>query len=737
MQDCPEEALLTRYVTGGLEETVAESLSGHLDRCEQCQQKVDGLAAVEDSLVAALKQKDSSKVATRFEPQLDEMIADAKNLRSTDTLELRMPEPPKVPDGVLGLEVFISCLRKSKLVDGDEVEALAEELRPATGDEFARALIARKRITPFQAKALLRGKWKGLVLGNYVVTERLGQGGMGNVFKARHKRLGRTVCVKVLRSTGRKSPEMLQRFRREAKTVAALDHPNFVVAHDADEANGIPYLVMEFIDGRDLAQVVAEDGPVSVEQAVSMIRQVALALDYAHKRGMVHRDIKPHNLLLSDDVSNVDATAETSTNALDDTDAGVRSPSQSNIEPVVKILDMGLARFDSMLGDGPDGMSHVSMTATGVVMGTVDYMSPEQALNSRYADSRSDMYSLGCTFHFLITGRPLFEGETLMEKLVAHREQEAPHLSDIRSGIPSSINAIFLRMVSKDPDERYESMGELVADLDAFREGRLPDAVQPTRVKKADPSSTRTAIIAGAVTAPFLLILLVLVWRTAFADNGNDTGIGNSVAAKTNDDGQAKKPPAPKIVGHPATRFNGGPGRALVVVPFKHFRGDHFNEVKKSLEQRGIEMVTASSQLGKAGKDHKKGPWVSIQMTLDRFDVNDFDALIFIDGHHYEFTHKNKNRAVWGWTVHAVQQMLDRHRAVVAVGHAKFVLNDAGAFNGCNFQKKPGQHIISYAAPSSRSGYVIRTCCGKSGPPEKLISLVFDDLLPRYKNSVQ
>jgi len=143
----------------------------------------------------------------------------------------------------------------------------AMELITATDSlTFAREMIARKQLTPFQAKALMRGRWKGLVLGNYIVLEKLGQGGMGQVFKAQHKRMGRIVCLKVLDSKGRKSPELLDRFRQEARTVAALNHSHIVVAHDADEEDGIPFLVMEFVQGSDLAKYVSQHGPLAVER---------------------------------------------------------------------------------------------------------------------------------------------------------------------------------------------------------------------------------------------------------------------------------------------------------------------------------------------------------------------------------------------------------------------------------------------------------------------------------------
>jgi serine/threonine-protein kinase len=293
-----------------------------------------------------------------------------------------------------------------------------------------------------------------------VVLGELGEGGMGSVYKARHQRMGRTVCLKVLHSSARRTPQLVERFRREAKTVAALSHPNIVAAHDAAEEDGVPFLVMEYIEGQDLSQYVREHGPLPVDTAIEIVLQTALALDYAHAQGVVHRDIKPANLIL--------AVGQALT-----TDS--RQPIADR--PAVKILDMGLARFDSFLADDLENSTSQTMTAMGVVMGTVDYMSPEQALNSRTADARSDIYSLGCTLFYLLTGRAMFGGDTAMERIVAHREHAPPMLLQLRHDVPFELHAVFLNMVAKRPEERYQSMGEVARDLELVLTGNSPSAV--------------------------------------------------------------------------------------------------------------------------------------------------------------------------------------------------------------------------------------------------------------------
>jgi tRNA A-37 threonylcarbamoyl transferase component Bud32 len=406
--------MLKEYVCGALDELTAVEFERHLHQCSACQHRVDEQS--HDSLIRSLRHP-PAEMSTSDQTVLNRLIDRARQVPPASA-ETRQATP--VPAETVSLGVFVACLQKSGLVNPSEVELLLEDNRAADSESFAKLLVGRRKLTHFQAKMLVRGRWKGLVLGNYILLEKLGQGGMGTVFKARHRRMSRDVCLKVLHASHRKSRGLLERFQREAKTAAALQHPNIVVAHDADEADGVPFLVMEYIQGNDLAQRVSKSGPLPATEALGVVLQTARALDYAHRRGVIHRDIKPHNLL-------VDATGS------------------------VKILDMGLARFDSYVSRNSDATTCASMTISGVIMGTVDYMAPEQALNSRRADHRSDIYSLGCTLHFLLTGKVLFAGDTLMERLVAHREQAVPSLRDVCPNIYEGLDAVFHRMVAKGP----------------------------------------------------------------------------------------------------------------------------------------------------------------------------------------------------------------------------------------------------------------------------------------------
>lgn len=336
----------------------------------------------------------------------------------------------------------MSNLRASRVFLANELEEILAQYQPDDADArgFARRLVRDRKLSTFQASTLLAGKYKALVLNNYVVQERIGAGGMGQVYKAIHRRMDREVAIKILPPALMRDPDAVNRFHREVKAAAKLTHPNIVTAHDADQTKSIHFLVMEYIRGDDLQKTVAKRGPLPAAKAVDYIVQAARGLSYAHHQGVVHRDIKPANLLIDD-------------------------------QGTVKILDMGLARVE-----GSDfGTVDAGLTATGVLMGTVDFMSPEQAINTKSADARSDIYSLGCTLYFLLNRRPVYKGDTSMQRLVAHRSSPVPKLTSPRRDVTDELDQIFQKMIAKDVTERFQSMDEVIAALEACQTGLPTD----------------------------------------------------------------------------------------------------------------------------------------------------------------------------------------------------------------------------------------------------------------------
>jgi serine/threonine protein kinase len=335
---------------------------------------------------------------------------------------------------------LLEALAKFQLLSPDQLEeAACLQSKFPDPKALANELFKKGWLTSFQASHVFKGTGDKLVLGSYILIDRLGEGAMGQVYKARHKTMGRIVALKVIRKDKLSQKKSVQRFEREIRAVAQLSHPNIVMAYDADQVNGTRYIAMEYVPGIDLAQLVGQTGPLPIMPACEYIRQAALGLQHAHERGLVHRDIKPSNLLLSADGTQV------------------------------KLLDMGLARLNEMDEDA----GH--LTQEGFVMGTPDFLAPEQARDSHKADIRSDLYSLGCSMYFLLSGQVPFPGRTLHEKVMGHVMGTARPLEQLRPDVPGPLLAVVRRLMAKLPEERYQTPAVLAEDLEhLLQTGQLP-----------------------------------------------------------------------------------------------------------------------------------------------------------------------------------------------------------------------------------------------------------------------
>jgi formylglycine-generating enzyme required for sulfatase activity/serine/threonine protein kinase len=336
---------------------------------------------------------------------------------------------------------FVADIRQHRLLEPAQLEELQNlQARFTEPKALAKELIQRGWLTVYQVNQIGKGHAADLRVGTYLVLERLGEGGMGAVFKARHDLMGRVAALKVIRKERLTHPDAVKRFHREIQAAAQLTHPNVVHAFDADQVDGTHFFIMEYIEGIDLHRLVKQQGPLPVEQACDYIRQAAVGLQHAFEKGMVHRDIKPQNLLRDG-------------------------------QGTIKILDMGLARIAQAEGNDAGSSNSLtqegSLTQDGVVMGSLDYIAPEQALDSHTVDIRADLYSLGCTFYYLLTGRVPFPGGDALQKLMKHKVATPEPVEKLRPDVPVGVVSVVRKLMAKNPADRFQIPADVAAVLAA------------------------------------------------------------------------------------------------------------------------------------------------------------------------------------------------------------------------------------------------------------------------------
>lgn len=403
-QNCPSPAELQHLVKAQLPESQADQLFNHVAECPACEETVVGLEKNGETVFDRLPRQ-PEPLPFQNEPELRQALDDAKTL--------------------------------------DSVEADPRGEAAQTGLEL-------------------------MQLRDYRILEKVGEGGMGAVYRAVHTRLKKMVAIKVLSTARVQDRESIVRFEREMAIIGGLQHPHIVQAFDAGEESGRHFLVMEFVEGQDLAAILQQQGPLPITAACEVIRQAALGLQYAHENGLVHRDIKPSNLVLAR--------------------PGERGGTAGG-PPTVKILDLGLARWNV---EGADKSSE--LTSDGQIMGTLDYMAPEQGGDSRSVDIRADIYSLGATLFKLLTGDVVFGGpehRTMMQKLQALALQPAPSIQTRISKIPAPLAAIVDKMLAKRPEDRYQTPAQVAAALEPFCRGADLGALigRPATILEVDDAS--------------------------------------------------------------------------------------------------------------------------------------------------------------------------------------------------------------------------------------------------------
>ncbi|HMF19540.1 MAG TPA: serine/threonine-protein kinase [Gemmataceae bacterium] len=365
---------------------------------------------------------------------------------------------------VFTVENICGFLIRSKLLTPEEVRALQQRWQAEAKDQagsisqFSKWLVANRYVTEYQAVLLAKGHADSFFLNQYKILDRLGQGRMAGVYKAEHT-LGQVVAIKVLPPSKAKNPQLLGRFQREARMALRLKHPNVVRTYQLGEANDVQYLVMEYLEGETLDEVLQRRRKLPPTEAVRLIHQALMGLQHIHEQGMVHRDLKPANLMLAP--------------------ASGRGDADTTLKSTVKILDIGLGRF---FEDSPQS-EKMELTGEGVLLGTPDYLAPEQARDARAIDIRADIYSLGCVLYHALTGQPPFPDKNLLSQMVRHATETAKPLKEFNPAIPDGLQQIINWMLAKKPEERYPTPERAAQALQVF----LVADSEPVRAAGEEP----------------------------------------------------------------------------------------------------------------------------------------------------------------------------------------------------------------------------------------------------------
>ena len=415
------------------------------------------------------------------------------------------------------IDDFVQIIQRSGLVDEvrlqQVISAWPDRSLPLP-DDLPQALVTANLLTDWQVEQLRKGRHKGFTLGRYKLLKLLGAGGMSSVYLAEHATLHSKVAIKVLPVKRADQSSYLARFEREAQQSARLNHPNIIRTFDLDTSGAIHFIAMEYIAGIDLHAKVKRDGPLDVREAADFIRQAAIGLHHAHDEGLTHRDVKPANLML-------------------------------DTRGTVKVLDLGLALA------GGDEDESLTREHDEKVLGTADYLAPEQATDSHKADRRSDIYSLGCTLYYLLVGRAPFAQGSLAERIQSHLRKPPPNLLEQRADVPTAIVELYFRMLEKHPDARPQTAQEVadaLANWLAAGSGKAPAArgELPRRTLPRRSASPGSGPASGATT---------VVRSGPGSGSSSDVPIGRMPVATATDSGSLSFTPPPSSAARSTQRL--------------------------------------------------------------------------------------------------------------------------------------------------------------------------------------